>query len=385
MEWECPSCGRQHATVPDRCSQCGEVPEIVLNRWRCQHCGQEDIPGTQDQCPTCKAQKAIGVDVRVDTGARVDGARGLALAREAWPYCAFCDVQVPPVDEQGAKRTQCPNCGGGLSEAKKEAAVQTLSAGEAGTYRKEQVQARGAAPAPQPKPPPKKSHAGMVVLVVVAALALGAYLIFFHRWKKELTVSDRQWQRTVEVETFGPVNEEAWQNEVPAAAYRQSCQRKVHHVDKVPDGTETYTARESAGRECTSYNYKTQGGVSVKQCANWETKYREVQKTRTRYRDVPVWRQHCRFTVDKWHRDRDVVAKGSGNDKPEWPKLAGVAGKERPGKRVETYSLTLRKPDGQTVPHKCESEAEWNGFALNAAVVAEVTTTGSIKKLTIKK
>jgi hypothetical protein len=384
MKWECPECGRDHPTLPEKCEQCGAVPEVVLNRWRCQHCGTDEIPGTQSQCPTCRAARGLGAQVRVDPGSRLEGPRGLALARSSWLYCAYCDVQVPPVNEQGQPNQQCPECGGPLSEATREAASQTISEAEAGTYRAEQAQARGGAPAPSRTRTPPRRKIWVVVALVALALFTGLYFLFFHRWKKELTVADRQWQRTIEVERFGPVAEQAWQDEVPSGAYQRSCQRKVHHHDKVPDGTETYTAREAAGRECASYEYKTQGGASVKQCARWETRYRTVTRTRTRYRNVPIYGQHCRYMIDKWHRDRELVTRGRGKDPPVWPGTDALGARERAGRRQERYTLVLRRPDGKTLEHQCSARAEWDRFPLGGAVIAEVTTAGRITELTPK-
>src|SRR5210317_1655134 len=107
MEWECHECGFTHSQIPEQCEQCGAEPEIVANVWRCAHCGEEGISSELSACPACKADRALGVETAVGTE-KLDGARARALAEGDWLYCAYCDVQVPPVDAQGAKNDACP-------------------------------------------------------------------------------------------------------------------------------------------------------------------------------------------------------------------------------------------------------------------------------------
>ncbi len=387
MEWECHNCGHLHSALPDRCQQCGTAPEVVLNRWRCQHCGHEDIPGTDVYCPVCKAAKAVQGESRVDASSQLQGAQALALARGSWRYCAYCDVRVPPVNEQGQPNDECPNCQGPLTEAEAEAGVQEVSAEQAATYQADQVQQLGAPPpaAPQPAPAaPKKSKAPLIIVaaVVLVGLAVGIYLLVFRTWEKSLTVAQRKWQRTIAVEKFGPVAKEAWRAKVPSDAYDKSCRRKVHHHDKVPDGEETYEEKVSDGKTCVKYGYKKKGGVSVKKCSKWKTKYKTVQKTRTRYRKVPVYRKHCRFKVDRWNHSRDLMEAGEGDDEPKWPDTDELDGKkERAGPKSEKYTLMLKKKGGEKIPYECSGHAQWKKFPKGSAVVAEMTSMGKIEKL----
>lgn len=389
MEWECHNCGHQHSTLPDRCQRCGTAPEVVLNRWRCQHCGQEEIPGTDVYCPVCKAAKAIQGESRVDASSQLHGAQALALARGSWRYCAYCDVQVPPVNEQGQANEMCPNCQGPLSEAESEAAVQEVSAQQAAGYQADLVQQVGAAPAPAaptpaPAPTPRRSRLGCFVFAGLAlvGLVVGVYFLVFHTWEKNLTVASRTWQRTIEIEKFGPVAKEAWRAKVPGDAYNRSCRRKIHHHDKVPDGQETYKEKVSTGRTCASYGYKKKGGVSVKKCTRWKTNYKTVTKTRTRYRKVAVYRKFCRFKVDRWHHSRDLMEDGDGDDEPAWPDTDALDDKkERAGAKAEEYTLVLKKKDKETIKYKCSSQAQWKKYPAGSAVVAEMTTLGKIKKL----
>ena len=86
MEWECHNCGHLHPSIPAACERCGTAPEIVRNVWRCQHCGHDGISSEQARCPACGADRALGVETAVDTGARIEGEQGRRLAGGEWFY-----------------------------------------------------------------------------------------------------------------------------------------------------------------------------------------------------------------------------------------------------------------------------------------------------------
>ncbi len=150
----------------------------------------------------------------------------------------------------------------------------------------------------------------------------------------------------------------------------------------LPTSCEAYTEKVSDGRRCAAHGYKKKGGVSVKKCTRWETTYKNVTKSRTKYRKVPVFRQHCRYSVDKWHRSRELVLAGTASDPPTWPDTSKlVQGKERQGKRIEKYDLNLKKEDGKILSYTCADLAEWQRFPPKSPVVAEVTSRGKVSKL----
>jgi hypothetical protein len=193
-------------------------------------------------------------------------------------------------------------------------------------------------------------------------------------------VADRRWKCSIAVEKFGPVKEEAWRNELPTKAYARTCRRKIHHYNKVADGTETYRDKVTDGRRCVSYGYKKKGGTSVKKCKRWETKYRTVTKTRTRYRRIPVHRDKCRYTIDRYHPVRSLAESGSGKEEPRWPKTDGLSDKERAGKRVGEYVLTLRK-EQDTKEYTCKTLEEWKRFPVGAQALVETSLGGKVKEV----
>ena len=379
MEWECHECGHHHSSLPEACERCGTRPEIVLNVWRCQHCGEQDIPSSASRCPACGADRGLGVETAVAPGQRIEGEVARKLASGDWLYCAYCDVQVPPVDEQGNPVGECPTCKGPLSEATTMAAEEEVDAADAGQYRKEATRRKGE-PLHRPAPPKKKRTALYIALGLVGAALLGVVLYFVLRGPDRLQVTARAWTCNLEVEKHGPVQDEGWIETVPAGARDRTCSRQIHHHDKVPAGTETYTDRVASGRTCASYGYRKKGGTSVKTCKRWETKYRTVTKTRTRYRRVPVYRQRCRYTVDRWHTARTLTASGTGEQEPAWPAADGLASRERAGKRSGVFTLELKGEDGAR-SYTCGTLEEWKRYPKGTAVLAETAIGGKIKSI----
>lgn len=423
MRWECHECGHLHDEIPDRCAQCGTAPEIVRNVWRCPSCGQSDIDGTRTTCPGCGADKGKDAAVAVDTSdaARIEGEQGRKLASGPWLYCAFCKTQVPPVYTSGPKlgqRTEnCPTCAGPLSESTEEAASEVVRATEAAQYRKQTTQARGGGDAPvdgklpptalpdpvvpPPDPPPRRRWPYVLLAIV---LGLG-WLICSPGRKVAYTVERRAWERSIEVETLGKRAGSDWEADLPSGAYSKVCADKFRKNVDVPIGTETYYEDEEDhdhcedwdertvqdevedGKRCVEQGYKTQGGVSVKTCLEWEKKYktvthkekvcakyriRHVRKTRTKYRQEPRYEPFCTYEVDTtWKRTRTAQSRGE-EEPPAWPPVGTLGGREREGKRQERYTLRLRDGGGKTEDFETKTQDEWSAHPPGSRVKAEV-------------
>lgn len=424
MQWECHECGEIHAELPEQCRACGTKPEIVLNVWRCPSCGEEGIAGTRTSCPACGAEKGKDAKHAVATEQRIEGAQGRALASGPWLYCAFCKTQVPPVYVSGPKQGQptenCPTCSGPLSESTTEAASEVVRASEAHEYRIGQIEARGGGEAqlePQlPATKPDAAGAGAtsppggrrVWPWVLLALFLGLIWLFASPGRQvRYTVERRDWERTIAIETLQKKAGRDWESDMPRGAYNTACERKFRKNIDVPIGTETYfedeedrshcehwdsrTVQEEVedGKRCTEQGYKTQGGVSVKTCLSWEPKYktvskterecsryrmRQVKKTRTKYKQEPVYENHCSFEVDTVWRESRVLRAGSDRDgdAPTWPTVPQLSNRDRAGKRSEKYTLHLKKSGSEPETYKPRDEAQWARHPVGSQVTGRV-------------
>ncbi len=426
MRWECHECGEVHDELPEQCRSCGTKPEIVENVWRCARCGEQGIAGTRTSCPGCGAEKDQSAQVAVATDQRIEGEQGRALASGPWLYCAYCKTQVPPVYTSGPKQGQptdrCPTCAGPLSESKEEAGSEVIRASEAASYRKQAVQRRGGGEVERPAmlpptappgdggaagsdSPPRRRTWLWIVLAIVAGLL---WLLFSPGKKVGYTVVGRSWERSIEIETLQKKAGHDWQSDLPSGAYNTACEKKFRKNIDVPIGTETYFEDEEDrshcesweertvdeevedGKRCVEQGYKTQGGVSVKTCLSWEKKtktvhktqrecaryrVRHVKKTRTKYKQEPLYEPFCSYEVDTtWRTTRTLRASGSDDSTaPAWPAVEGLSQRERAGKQKESYRLRLRLDKGsKEQDFQPKDEAEWRSHPVGSRGMAQV-------------
>jgi hypothetical protein len=382
MDWTCHECGTYHDTIPAACSQCGTKPEIVLNVWRCPSCGKDEISGLATKCPQCGAEKGLDVESRVAADRAVQG-DAVGLAAGKWFYCGYCDRQVPPFNpDTGKKHEVCPTCKGPLSDADREAATEFLSAEAAADYRKDATKKVGAedpdaevvVEEPGTSPPPeRKSPIWLwIILIFIGVTGLGRGLYFLlHDKSASMVVESRRWHLAIDIERNGLVVEQTWRDAIPLGVLSGGCTSRVRSHRQIPAGTQQVQERVADGKTCASYGYKKKGGVSVKQCTKWDTKYSTVTKTKTVYKSVPVFSDWCTYTVRKWHKVRQVAESGTDDKPPSWPVVTGLAANERAGQRLAKFTLLTKSKDGAPTEINCKDQTQWEHYKKGSAVVAK--------------
>lgn len=322
--------------------------------WDCRSCDTKKLLGvTHRFCPNCGGpqdpawryfpsdEEKIAVKDHVYHGADV--------------VCSGCDVP----NSRAAKH--CVACGAELGKARdaKQRTDVTLGEGQkfAGETAKDakadhnaQREARNN-PAPPPKPKPKLSKGAKIALGAVATLIV--LILVAVLWKKEaaVVVTGHNWTRSIAIEKFGPKSESAWCNEMPRDAYSVSRSREVRDHKKVPDGETCSTRKKDKG----------------------DGTFSEVKECKTKYREEPVYDDKCRYRVDRWQHDRDVVAKGgSVAETPAWPTVpvlrAGTClGCEREGPRQQQYNVALEIVGKEKKTSSCGfDEAKWRSLAVGS-------------------
>jgi hypothetical protein len=188
-------------------------------------------------------------------------------------------------------------------------------------------------------------------LCLVAAVVLG--FLFFQRDERSGIVESVAWERTIEIERFGPVEHQDWEDEVPAGASALSCEIEYRTTqdDPAPVATEVcgtpYTVDEGSGF-----------GEVVQDCT---------------YR---VYEQMCTYTLTEWAVVDTRRATGD-NLSPEWPEARLAAGGERTGAEHESYTVTLRS-DGDALSYAPSTAAEFSAFALGSEWTVTVNGLGAI-------
>lgn len=313
--------------------------------WTCPNCGSRN-PGPRKTCNGCGAAQPADVKFEQTEHAEllVDQAEVERAEAGADIHCAFCGARNP------AGTKICANCGADLSQGKQHASGEVVGAFETGPVEQKPCPTCGAlnpenalrcakcgaplvrpklSPAPQaPAPTPTARKTKWLLWGGLAGLGLVvvACLIFFILAgisTKELvgTVQSASWQRSVAIESLGPVTKEGWKPDIPDNAIVVSCSLKYKSMQDQP----APVATEECG---TPYSVDKGNGYSevVKDCL---------------YR---VYEDSCSYTVDEWHQTDQAVLQGIDLN-PRWPEPS-LNSQQRLGDRSEEYSVVFSTSKG---------------------------------------
>ncbi len=299
--------------------------------WNCTACGTNGLLGkSQRRCPNCGSPQdeskryfpKPGEEVAVE-GHRFEGAD--------WT-CGACTTP------NGAAAAFCQNCGN-PKEGNKSAKLQTDRIVKDGSLVDNK---------PKDAAAPKKARSKLPILIAAAVGVVGVVLAFLLLIKKDVTVDimAHTWTRSIAIERFDAVHESAWCDALPGGAYNVSHTREERSTKQVADGQECHDRQKDQG----------------------DGTFKVVNECKTKYKTEPVYDDKCHFDVDRWHHQRDELAKGGLTDAPQWPavRLAGFGtgrGAEREGTRAEKYSLQLRDAKSGK-EHSCDyAEPQWRSIA----------------------
>lgn len=306
--------------------------------WDCAYCGTAKLLGkTHRHCPACGSaqdperryfpseEDKVAVEDHVFSGAD--------------RTCPACTTPM------AAAATHCAGCGSAMDGSAQVALKRDPA---------EEVKTPPAEPALK-----KKSKIGCVIGCVLLALVLAvvAAAAVIMLWKKQaaVQVAGHSWERSIQIEEYRSVKDDAWCDEMPSAAHDVTRTKEVRSHKKVEDG-----------EDCT-----------VKKKDQGDGTFKEVQECKPRYREEPVYDQKCKYTVEKWTADRTAEESGAGlSDTPSWPavklaKTGTCVGCEREGARSEEYTVHFVDDGGKDLA--CDlSQAAWGSFAVGSSWSGEV-------------
>jgi len=334
LYWTCPNCGSENLGSDRFCTSCGspqpqkvefhqgKKQQLITNAQKlkqakagadtyCGFCGTRN-PAGASKCSQCGSDLPTGAK-RSSVG-RVVGAFSEGLEEPI--KCANCG-RLNPGD-----RLKCQNCGSSLKrgETRKQPVTTTVSV-----------------------PINRGLWAAGAVAVILICAAI--YFLFLRTQQIKGVVVSSNWQRSVAIEAFGPVQLEAWRGDVPADAEQVSCTEKVRSVETEQPASGRYD--EVCG---TPYNLETGGGFAevVQDC------------------EYQVYDNYCSFTVNDWQPVSTAELQGAGLS-PDWPDPA-LAINQRVGNQTETYECVFES-SGKTYTYatgslggflQCEIGSTWN-------------------------
>ena len=339
-------------------------------RWDCPSCGDVGQLGRSVSCTGCGSPRPQGVRFYLPEDApEVTDAEMLrqAAAGADW-VCEHCGAS------NRALSADCTGCGASVGDSEYQ---ETHEYGEGEAPRSGRPRALRDVPAP----PPSTRRGGGFRRVVRWGIGLGAVggaFAFLSPREVPATVSDRSWERTVQVERFRTVTEEEW--ELPEGGRELSRERAIRRYDRVLDHYETRTRQVSEQVQTGTESYTCgttdngNGYFTDKTCTRptYSTQYRTEEYEEPVYRQVPVWGTRFRYEIERWKPERVARAAGGATGSPEWPDTELSGSREREGERKEVYTLTFRDEEGKEYTKQL-TQAQWERYDPGERVTLRVS------------
>lgn len=303
LEWICPNCGSRNKGKEKICAGCGAAqPADVLFQQPVEEKINPDAApgaGADIHCPFCAVRNRADAKVCTNCGGDLSGGQKREAGRVLG---AHRDQAAPPVAcpacgaPNPASNLRCARCGAPLPNA----------------------------PAVVPSPQGQKRFPIALVLGLVAGavLLIVLFSLLFSSHDTTATVSSREWERTVTIEQFGPVEKTDWEEDVPSNAKNITCKDKYRRTSSEPEPKST----ESCGTPYTVDQGDGTGKV-VQDC------------------EYQVYAAYCEYRIDAWAPLR-VDSLSGGEEQPQWPDPQ-IGQNQRAGERGERYRIVFSTADGQ--------------------------------------
>lgn len=315
LEWTCPTCGKRNGGSVKVCPSCGapqpasanfEMPEqatvVATGDAAAAQIAKTVAAGPDVQCPFCGARNSATATACHQCQAPLQGAQARAQGKSlgALPSGAPASIKCHVCGAANAgSAQQCTKCGAPLQ--RRAASTQI------------------GAPAPLPAP----QHGGVALwwlggigVLVIATVAILAWL-GLRSQSYTAVVEGARWERTIAVLGYVPVQQRAWQDEVPEGAEVLACRDELYGTSDTPvDG----------GREVCGTPYTVDTG----------TGYGNVMQDC----EYQVFAPMCSYETMQWQIVTTAVASGEGFS-PQWPQVASAPDR-KPGDRSERFMCDVQ-------------------------------------------
>ena len=302
--------------------------------WTCTYCGRESR-GDVARCPGCGKTRSRDVvfypDPKGDSAPRVY-VEGYESKGADW-LCAYCDSLNSAAD------ASCRNCGHTRDESDQH--YHQLHPERQGVLHDEPAPAPKTAARPQTQASPSPRKRGLLFAAI--ALIVVLLVCLFLPKTRSLTVTDKQWARSVTIEEYRTVREEDWS--IPAGGRKVGSFQAIHHYIQVLDHYETVTRSRQVedGGHWESYGYRDNGDGTFTEESRWVTDYRTEYYTVEEpvYVSVPVYETKYSYDIERWVFDHAEQTSGHADE----PYFADppLTEKYRKNGTDESYSITAER------------------------------------------
>lgn len=357
--------------------------KIIEGYWDCPQCGKKKIKGRFRYCDSCGRPR--GKDVKfymIETDNYVENEE--EISKEPDWYCSFCKSLNP------ATSTVCESCGASQEDSDKNY-FDLLKESES-EQKEEEEKEKAAEEYSEPieekveeEEPEQlngknlKSFLPKIGIIAVVLLFLTFFVNLFIPKEQTLYVSDKAWERSVEVEEYKTVREDGWS--LPAGGRLAYTRDEIHHYDQVVDHYETKEVQKSeryiSGYEKYVSGHRDLGNGYFEEITSerpvYDTRYWTETEQVPVYKDVPVYQTKYYYDIDKWVYKETETVNGTTKE-PYWPELQ-LKNNERQGNKTEEYEIVTVNEKDKINTYEIDFNT-WNKIEKGDSITAMVNAAG---------
>ena len=338
------------------CERENEMAKILEGLWDCPYCGQKGIGGLTKACPNCTHPQDEDTVFYMGSQRKVlDEETAKNYGQGADWICPYCNS----LNKHNAG--ECVNCG---------AMHEVDSIDYKQKRAQEELEKRANPPVVEETAEQEEKRIEQTIesknrrsklLFILAAVVILLIIIGMPK-KKSFTLSEKSWNRDIEIEQSQTVKEDGWSEPAGARCYDEK--EEVYEYDQIVDHYDTVQVektREVQDGYDTEIEYIDNGDGTfteneVKTPKYVTETYYETEEQPV-YKDVPVYKTKHYYEIDKWVVARTISTSGK-DDAPVWGEVT-LADGEREGNHKEKYTVTYTGKKGKTYTADV-SEAMWN-------------------------
>ncbi|MEN8172202.1 MAG: zinc ribbon domain-containing protein [Chloroflexota bacterium] len=347
LQWTCPNCEGINPGPEKTCQSCGspQPEDVKFEQVQAQELLTDDQTkakakaGADIHCPYCNARNPVGSEECGQCGGDlVEGTR-----RESGKVMGA--YKKEPVTQ-----VACPNCG-----AENPSTANTCAQCNANLKppAKQQDKSEAVLTSPKGASETRKRPIGLIIVFVLLCIAAVVFAVLSMKTEAVSGVVDGvEWQRSVEIEAYGPEERQDWYDEIPLEAEVENCRSEVRRVQSEP----APNATEICG---TPYTVDTGTGLGevVQDC------------------EYHVYDDYCSYTIMDWGYYDTVTL--SGNDLyPQWPDPT-LNEDQRLGEGSENFSIFFDTNQGD-YSYDIDDYDKFQQFQLGSSWQLNINSFGSV-------
>lgn len=326
---------------------------VYLGRWDCKYCSHKGVPGPNTHCTQCGAPRSDNVNFYLPEDAEIITDEDQLAEANAGPnwVCSNCNSSNKHWNKF------CGSCGSPFREKDKDTILAERS------YKSDEVPDSGTKKAEPVEVKQRKQLSPKTKKMGFFAILSGLIFSFLSTFNSSIDVDvvGHEWQRTIYLEQYKKVIEEAWR--IPQGGKELERFRAIHHYDQVFRGyeTRTRTVREKVGDEryvCGKTDLGN-GYFEDKYCTRAIYQNRQETYQHKVYDKVPVYKTKYRFSIFRWKRDKPLQTQGM-NHQPKWGTKAGLDDPKRFRITKKEAEYIVQVKDHKSELHREEFDlAQW--------------------------